>query len=137
MSHAGSFHIRHTPQLNTMSWMPLLGVPLDRTQFAYCEFVDSPIRPFNRCEPLRSEIRVMIRRPLSLLYTMRFHDVSLVNGPPFPPLTGCTSVRWLAYYNSQGFQQDPQIEPRGPVLDVIEVMGHPGTGLGKRVHFSP
>ena len=64
---------------------------------------------------------------------------ALVNVSEFTALLafcGCTSIRRLVYQSNNRFQQDLQIEPKGPVLDIIEVVHHPGMSLGKRVHFA-
>ena len=41
----------------------LRGIPPDRAHLAYWEFVDGPIRPFNRLELKKKKIEVATARP--------------------------------------------------------------------------
>src|SRR6516165_12150839 len=47
-----------------------------------------------------------------------------------------TSVSRLIYNNKDRFQQNFQIEPQRPVLDVIEIMVHARTRFEERVYFT-
>jgi len=52
----------------------LRGFPPGRTHVAYWEFVDGPIRPFNRFELIRKKIQAAIARFIGPLHTRSFRD---------------------------------------------------------------
>jgi hypothetical protein len=53
----------------------LRGFPPDRTHLAYWEFVDGPIRPFNRSKLVGKKIQVRIARLIGLLHSRSFRDI--------------------------------------------------------------
>jgi hypothetical protein len=53
----------------------LRGFPPDCTHLAYWEFVDIPIRSFNRFELIRKKIQVAMARSIGRLHTRSFRDL--------------------------------------------------------------
>jgi hypothetical protein len=73
MPHAIFFHEK--PWNRKYRTDALRGFPPDLTHRAYWEFVDGPIRPFDRFQLVRKKIQVRIARLIGLLHTRSVRDI--------------------------------------------------------------